>query len=200
MRVKATAVAVGVVSLAVAGWWLARGTGGPLAAAPAPAARIRPSVAAADPVVGDPAAHDVPAATGSWEAAVGGVAERCDLDLARACDGATCVAILEVPSLDGPVGWARMAWRSPSLVAAVVAGDLGLPDRAMPCRDAIRDLPPGGIRARAAGEGEVWCLTATPDAPAASALCDALSADTYGLDPGFSAGTDRIVELRPPGA
>lgn len=196
MRTKALAVVVGVVALAVAAWSVVRpGTVAPVEPRPRPANDVaRPVAQGADPVPVEPGEADVGAA------AVARVAERCDLGLERACDGATCVSVLEVPALDGPVGWARMGWRSPALVAAVLAGDLGLPDRVLPCRDAIRDLPTGAIRARAAGEGEVWCLVEPPDATDAAARCDALSLETYGLVPGFATGTDRIVELRPPGA
>ncbi len=184
--------------LGVAAWWVWRPDD---AALPAPEPPDRPDVhGVSEPVrpprpdPGGPGGAS-PFREGAWIGAVDEVGRACDLDLARACDGRGCAALARVPRLDTPWGWVRLGRRSPALVAAVVAGDLGLPDRALPCRASIRALS-GTTLARAHGDGELWCAV---DRPSAAALCDRLAAEATGAPAGFAAGADRVVELRPPG-
>lgn len=187
MRRLATAVAMGAAGLV----WFLR---------PAP-------VVAVDPVsdgISEGQAPERPARDGPLERSdvrhsvfheqIDQVSRDCGLELKTACEGGVCASVAEVPPLDHPAGWAVMAWRSPSLVAAVVAGDLGLPDRSLPCRTSVRGLGQARIHARATGSGEFWCLV--DGAESAGELCDRLAGFDVG---GFSEGTDRIVELRAPG-
>lgn len=132
-----------------------------------------------------------------WERRVTAVRDSCGLAVQTGCVDGRCVSLTTVPPLDHPMGWVAMARRSPRLVAAVVAGDLGLPDRVLPCREAIRGLGPTETLARAHGGGEAWCLAQNGEAD--RGLCDQLSKELLGAAVGFEEGVDRRVELRPPG-
>ena len=123
----------------------------------------------------------------AWVDAVEPVTRDCGLGLRTRCADGTCVSVAAVPPLQGVGGWLAMARTSPALVAAVVAGEVGLPDDAVACRSAVRGLGDREILARAADGGEVWCLT---DGSADGRdLCDAVT----GLD--FASGEDRVVLL-----
>jgi hypothetical protein len=179
---------VGIVGIGAVVWlWLR----------PAPEVAAVP-VAVAERVDGhQPAVQARPEATVAaepeWSVAVASVERDCGLGMRSVCEGPDCVSLLSVPPLDGVGGWLALSRSSPALVAAVVAGELGLPDDALACRAAVRSLGDRRILARVHDGGEVWCLTAG-DGPG-RALCDAATGGV--LD--FAGGEDRVVELRPPG-
>ena len=179
-------VASGLVVVAVVGWWLWPESEPVAFEAPTTeVARWLPRSVEQVPT------EPVLAEQVAWTRQVRALGIACELPMRTVCDGGRCAAMTQVPLLNHPMGWAQMLGQSPALVASVVAGDLGLPDRVLPCRSAIRDM---GMRtvARSTGGGELWCLVEGDD-PAG--LCDQLAGGE-----GFVEGADRIVELRPPGS
>lgn len=112
------------------------------------------------------------------------VRRACDLDLAIACRGATCVAVTAAPDLDGPWGWAALAVSSPRFVASTALRDLGVPSPGLPCGQAIaRFVGDDGVIAATSGTEEVWCGV-DGDAEAGRALCGALARVRHGLPAG----------------
>ncbi len=160
-----------IALLAVVPFWGARplrevegGDEPPRPVAPAP----RP-IAAAAPAPSRPAAP-APA----WMSTV---SDACDLPLAKACDGATCVAVATMPDLDSITGWLSIVATSPRFVASTAARDLGVPARGMPCGLAVDGLEALAVELR---DGtEVWCVV-DGDERAGRALCEALAAPAIG--------------------
>lgn len=104
----------------------------------------------------------------------------CDLDLAIACGGSTCVGVTQAPALDGPLAWAALAWASPRFVASAALRDLGVPAPGLPCGAAIEAFAGDGVIAAPLPDGtEAWCAIAG-DPLAGRALCGAVARARYG--------------------
>jgi hypothetical protein len=110
----------------------------------------------------------------------------CDLDLAVACEGGGCAALVVAPDLDGVGGWVQLAVTSPRFVLSTLARDLGVPASGLPCGSAVarlvEDRPITSVEL--ADGTELWC-TVTGERAAGLAWCRAEAARRLGVEVAF---------------
>ena len=84
-------------------------------------------------------------------------AEACSLPFDWRCEGDACVALWEVPDLDGLGGWLEFTFQTPQLVQSVVLRDLGMPQD--DCANAIQSMD-ARVLMVPTDQGEIWCAGA----------------------------------------